>query len=432
MHAMSPDARSALARRVVLGLAVVLSLVALGQVVSKARRGRQALIKWGPDIEAMWAGQGIYFRTDAGEEGYPTLPLSAIAMTPFHAAGEVPGSVLFALFKLALAWYLVATALALAAGSLRAFPPWGAALVLVLGARVLLSDFAHGNVNTVVAALLVAGAACWVRGREARAGVVLALGAVLKVTPALFLVYLAWKRSLRALLGFVAGVVVFAFLLPAAFLGWQRNLGLVHGWWLQMVRPYASGAPLTTVQTEQINQSMLGVAARLFTDCVAIQAAPPRFVTDVRIHWLALEPDSLRSILLVLFALLLGWALACVRRERTRDGARTLGEFALFALLALFLSERSWKQHYVVLVLAHAYLVWIALQSGTRAGTRRAAAVGLVLSAVLHGLSGSGTLGARRSDFAEAYGAFFVGGLVLFVVTGLALRLQGRTGTPIS
>jgi hypothetical protein len=427
MLLMSPDARNDRTRRLVLGLAVAMSLVALGQVVSKARHGRQAIIKWGPDIEAMWAGEGLYHRTAAGEEGYPTLPLSAILMTPFRAAGDVGGSVLFAVFKLVLAWYLVSTALALAAGSVRAFPPWGAALVLALGARVLLSDFAHGNVNVVVAALIAATAALWVRGRDGLAGVAVALGAVLKVTPALFLVYLAWKRSLRGLLGFVAGVAVFAFLLPGVLLGWQRNLDLAHGWWLQMVEPYVSGAPLTAVQTEQINQSMLGVAARLLTDCVAIQASPPRFDSAVRIHWLALEEGSLRLLLGVLFALMLAWTLRCVGRTRIRDGARVLGEFALFALLALFLSERSWKQHYVVLVFAHAYLISVVARGGVGAGLRRAAAAALVLSALLHGLSGSGILGARGSDFAEAYGAFLAGGLVLFVVIGCLLREQIRS-----
>ena len=129
-----------------------------------------------------------------------------------------------------------------ASGSVRAFPPWALVAVIALSARVLLSDVAHGNVNIPIAALVVATGYQWQRGRERSAGLLAALAAVLKVTPALFVLYFAWKRSPRALLYFGIGVALFGFGVPALFLGPSFTCELLAAWWKQMVEPFASGA----------------------------------------------------------------------------------------------------------------------------------------------------------------------------------------------
>jgi hypothetical protein len=58
---------------------------------------------------------------------------------------------------------------------------------------------------------------------------------------------------------------------------------------------------------------------------------------------------------------------------------------------------------------------------GARESRRRIAWAALAASALLHGASGSGVLGDRGSDLAEAYGAYLWGGLVLFAAVGWLL-----------
>ncbi len=415
-----------------LALAVLLGVLALVQAAHKARKGQCALLKWRPQVEALARGENVYGREEGGtREGFPTLPTTALALRPFLAFGDVTAGVLWAAFKLALAVWMVLTCCRMAAGNVESFPPWAWLVVIVLIARVLLSDIAHGNVNIPVAACVVAAGRNWQQGREREAGWLAGLAAVLKVTPALFLAYFVWKRSPRAVAHFLVGVLVAGILLPMLVLGPTTTVELLGAWWAQMVQPFVEGAALTKVQTEQINQSLLGVLARWFSDSVAIVARPPLFPQDVSIHVMALSPGALRALFgacALALAAVAAWA-GRVPRER-RASADTLGELALLVLLMLFVSERSWKQHYVTLCVPVVFLAFHVFHHGWRSTLGRRAALALAASAVLHGLTGSGILGDRGSDYAEAAGAWFFGGLALFTACALALRTPATSSRP--
>jgi hypothetical protein len=293
-HSITPR-RSTAARRAVALVALLLVAFALVQALHKARKGQCAILKWRTQVEQLANGEMIYAREDAAtREGFPTLPTTALALRPLLALDDVPAAMLWAGLKLALAAWMLVTVVRMATGETRTFPPWAWLLLLVLSARVLLSDIAHGNINIPVAAVVVAAGRQWQRGREAAAGWFAGLGAVLKVTPALFLAYFAWKRSPRACVHMLAAIAVFGLLLPMLFLGPAHHVELLAGWWQQMVEPFASGAPLRIMQTEQTNQSLLGVLARVASECTAIRARPGVFDTDVSIHVTALSPGALQ------------------------------------------------------------------------------------------------------------------------------------------
>lgn len=376
-------------------------------------------MRWEPDFAAFWSGGEIY---GVGAEGYPTLPITLLVMSPFRALGAVPGAFLWALFKIGLAWWIVTRALTLAGEARRSLAPLGMSAVILLSFRPLLSDITHGNLNLLVGAVVVSGAWAWQRGRGLEAGFWLGIGAAIKVTPLLALLYFAYKRSCRGLAGMLLGLSVGVFL-PALAVGWSHNSHLFAGWWEQMIAPYLASRSLTLQQTEHINQSLLGVMARYLTDSVAIPASGERLPEDVTIHLVELGRNAFRWTHALVCAGVLAFLVWCWRASRARIGRWTLAEFALLALAMLFLSERSWKHHYVLLALPVAYLV--AQFQHPRTDLRfRLAAGGLVLCALLVGGTGSGFLGSHGSDLAEAYGSFLAAGLVLFVATGLILRRE--------
>src|SRR5688572_32166235 len=286
---------NARARRIAWALALLLTVLALVQTLHKARKGQSALLKWRPQVEALFRGESIYGREDGGtREGFPTPPTTAIGLAAFLTLDDVPAALAWAAFRIALAWWMLATVARMCAGEVREFPPWALVALIALCARVLHSDMMHGNINLPVAAAVVAAGRSWQLGRERAAGLFAGLAAVLKVTPALLVVWFLWKRSPRAVLHFALAVALFGFVVPMAILGPERHLALMDEWAGQMLEPFLTAAPITVVQSEQINQSLLGVLARLFTDSTAIRARPPLFPGDVSIAVASLSDDRLR------------------------------------------------------------------------------------------------------------------------------------------
>ena len=419
-----------------LWVAALLSIATAIGANHRASKGQCALLKWEEDFVRLETGQPLYgrgevFGDEPTAEGYPTLPFSLLLLSPFRALGPRVGPLAWALFKIGLAWWIVLRAFELAAGSASRFPPWAAWVVLLLSVRVLHSDVQHGNVNLLVGAVVLAAFSSWEKGRDLRSGLLFGAAAVLKVTPLLGVLYLARKGSVRGIMGVALGVVLCTWVVPALWLGWEANLELTCGWWQQMVGPYLAGAPLTIVQTEQINQSMLGVGARWLTDCVAVVARPPIHPHDTSIHLLSLSPEAFRWVHRVGCALVLLLLWRSIRPRMERRGPLVLGEAAMVGLSMLILSERSWKQHYVLLPLALTFLTWTLARGSLTPSLRRLSWMALAGVTLLIGLSGDALLGDRGADLAEAYGAWFWAAVLLLGTLSALLKDKGPDCEPL-
>jgi len=108
------------------------------------------------------------------------------------------------------------------------------ALLLVITFLAMAKFYAHelvlGQVNLLFAVLVVL-AIVWMRsGRDAAAGVLLALAVVVKPYAVLFAPWLVTRRNRTAFAAMAAGLLVLL-LLPAARYGWDGNLRLLGEWW---------------------------------------------------------------------------------------------------------------------------------------------------------------------------------------------------------
>jgi hypothetical protein len=152
---------------------------------------------------------------------------------------------------------------------------------------------------------------------------------------------------------------------------------------------------------------------------------------------------------------LLAWL--CRTKTARRDDPRLLGEFALVVLVMLFVSERSWKHHYVTVLLPFTYLAYRAFDPCVSRGARAAIGGALLLSTTLMATTSTevGTLFAHKASrseratptarsteagdsiarlvakgeghkVAQFYGMFFWSGVVLFVATAWRVRVEGR------
>jgi hypothetical protein len=295
-------------------------------------------------------------------------------------------------------------------------PSYVQAVVLLLSFRPILSDLHHGNNNLVIMFLVVTSLYAWRKGYDVLAGLVLALAISYKVTPALFVPYFAYKRSWRTVGATFLGLGVFLLIVPSVFLGPQFNWECLTMWWHRMIGPFVAkgeGSP------QEVNQSMVGVLTRLLTDA---KLGPGRYDAHLDVNLVSFSRPLVGYLLKALsFGLVALLALLCRTRTHRRDDLRLLGEFSLIVLTMLFISERSWKHHYVTLLLPYTYLTYrVFLAPVSRAG-RIVLGTVMAFSALLMATTSS-EFGGLFADgqghkIAQAYGMFLWAGVVLYSAT---------------
>lgn len=277
-------------------------------------------------------------------------------------------------------------------------PPVASLGSLVLTWRFLANDISQANINLFLLLGIVAGGWLFARGRAWSAGVLLGATACIKVTPALLIVYFAYRRQWRVVIAAIlAAVGLFA--LPMLVVGWANNWHAITGWYHHVVGGFLSKG---SVYSPHINQSLTAILNRLFGAHVAIE--PDQYVTWVVLPIRVL--NALRGTLSVMILLTLAWACRG-RRETMRSPLVFTTEIGLVLIAMLLLSGYSWKAHFVVLLVP--YTAMLAYLADARfPGPKRLVSVLLLASFALSTLT-SDFLGPRGADLAEAYGLVALG-----------------------
>jgi hypothetical protein len=210
-------------------LLIVLALVSLvGLFTTRVQRKM-------PDFEVYYtasaranAAQPLY-RPEDGHFQFKYLPAFAVIASPLA---------LLPLSAAKAAWFGVSAVLMLVLLwlSLRALPAVHRPPALLLaGTFVAMAKFyAHelvlGQVNLLFGVLAVLAIVWLKRGRDAGAGILLALAVVVKPYGAIFAPWLAAGRRTTAFASMLSALVLLL-LLPAVAYGWSGNLRLLASWW---------------------------------------------------------------------------------------------------------------------------------------------------------------------------------------------------------
>jgi alpha-1,2-mannosyltransferase len=268
---------------------------------------------------------GVLFHTGAGLDlpfTYP--PLAAAVFAPFallslNAASATITAVTFVL--LVVTTTIVLTRLEVWDGWQRRC--WLAAAVVAPAAVYLepiRSNFEFGQINVVLMTLVIAD--CVPRKTPWPRGLLLGVAIALKLTPAVFLLYLLLRRDTRALLTSIASAVL------ATALGFLLATRDSWEYWTQTIRD----TDRIGTATYLTNQNIAGTLARLGI------AETPRFVI-----WL-----------IACFAVLglTWWAVRRVLRTNDEPGGPRAGDQAVLGLICvamfgLVVSPVSWSHHWV-------------------------------------------------------------------------------------
>jgi hypothetical protein len=416
-------------RQLVWAAWIAAMLVAALTYAWKAADSRSAFVRWRHQVLEISSGVDIWH-----DYYFPNPPIVPLMLYPLMVLPPVVGAMVWYGLKVAMvAWCVIALVRMAQGRDGPGMPAWGLALVLFLSFRPILSDLQHGNINVLVLFLVVLSLALWRRGHDRSAGLALALAICTKVTPALFLPYFLWKRSWKAVAWCLAAVPIFLVVAPSAVLGPSYTLNGLNSWRRNIISPFVEGEVIKS--TQEVNQSMIGVFSRLLTE--SRELAPhsnggTRFRLNV-VNW---DRERVARLVKALAAVLvLVGAFLCRTRASSRDDPRLLGEFSLVVLTMLFVSERSWKHHYVTVILP---LTYLAYRVATPILTARArwllfGALGIyaALMATTSSELGGFFAGGQGHEYALYFGMYFWSGVVLYAATAARLRAE-RESSPFS
>lgn len=418
--AAAPDFDRHFRRAVWLGAGVI-AIAAVIVYAGKAAEDRSAFIRWRPQVLDFWQGENIYDR-----QMFPNPPIVPILLYPLMILPPLTGAVCWFALKVGLVAASALLCFSMVRPAGRVLPSWFQAGVLLFSLRPILSDLHHGNNNLIILFLIVAALEAWRRELDILAGLVLALAISFKVTPALFLPYFLYKRSWRTVTAALLGVGLFLLVVPSLVIGPAFNGACLGMWWHRMLSPFLMDG-FTSAQ--EFNQSMAGVLTRLLT---ATKTGEGRYDVRVALNVVAWSPAFVH---ILIKGLSIGFVilLACFCRTPTerRKDPRLLGEFALVVLTMLIVSERSWKHHFVTLLLPFTYLMAQFLY-GTRRILPRVLISLAMWSAVLLMATTSteigGAFGKNAHKTAQGYGMFLWAAVVLYAAT--AWRVVARNRQP--
>jgi len=403
----------AMSKRLLLIIFLTICLVSGVTVIKKTMEDRTAFLRWSQHTEMIKHEKTIY-----GEEGkkYPNLPFMLMILMPFYEMGPVVGSLAWLTFKFSIILFIFWSTVKVARDNGPPLPEWALPILLLLSVRVFISDLTHGNVNLVIGGLIVGAMLCSFNKKDFLAGLAIGLATVLKVTPALFIPYFLYKRKWLSVAGSIAGIVLFCWIVPGLILGFDYNNQLISDWYKQMILPFLTGMPVEYMQTQHLNQSFTGLFYRFLSDSVAITADVKRGYGELRINFMSLDQHTVSLIVKIVSLATVGClAWFCRTPYKNHKHLGNLGEFAMVFLAMLFLSERSWKHHYILLILAHGFLLYYLLVIKPSGWRKWVPLTFLVIAVLFHTFSGNLFFGHHGSDVLEAYGAYILGALSLFM-----------------
>ena len=413
------DSRKGLAWLVVAALAVTL-------VIAVQQRHRTAVKLADPrgghisdfDRWMLMTPHFLHDHADYVDDELPTPPLSLIVFAPLTALSRPDAAFAWVCVKLPLACLVFWLCAAIAARAGRPLTAPALALIVAGWWLAVIVDMQEGQTNFLALAPLAAG--LYVAQHERRrsdfaAGALIGLGAAMKVTPVIFIVYFLWKRRWRLAAAAAVSIFVWLLVVPALVFGWDQNWRWLAQWTRIMIVPYATHGTVVYATS----QSVASFVLRLLTPTAAFDAHHDGAIVSHYMNVMSLGNAAARAIVRVLMvgagAAGLWWSRRPLLSLRS---PRYVIEIGMVAAFMLWFSERTWVHHYVSFILTLAAAGTVLSDPARSLASRRPLRATLIVFAVLSFFASdvSKVFGADGVDWAKAFGVYLWPSVVVAVV----------------
>lgn len=390
---------------------------------AEGERHRTAIGRWLPTAEPIFHNPNNVDPYGYGH-WFPTPPLMLLMISPLTKLGYVGAGIAWSILK--LVGFSAGMMMIIRGLSTERFEvPVGVMIMAaVYSLRPVVGDITHGNLNIFMMVWLAIAWGCYVRRQDYLAGIFIALAVATKLTPALAVVYFAYKREWRVLAGAAVGLALFFFVIPGLILGFETNWIYLKSWFHMLVEPFAIQG---YAANEPANQSLFGVLMRLLSNAgiLKIEHMSGDMSFESGMEDMSRPATALGRLLKPAVSLPILAVLAFYCRNRLkpaeRRDPRLLLEFSLVLLAMLLMSERTWKHHATTLPIVF-LAVWFALTCRPLTDKFRAWFVGgLVVQLFLLVVLSEGILPERLADQLLDGGVFCWGLLLCFIQTAVLL-----------
>ena len=359
------------------------------------------------------------------EIGYITYPPShAMLFAPLTAFGHVGFALLWNGINAACVLVVPALALGTITGRVRGHPLWWYLLPALVSLRTLETNATLGQSNLVVGTCCMVGIYLVRHGRPVRAGLAIAIGAAIKITPGLFGVYFLWRRRWLAAGGSLLGAVLLFGVGPVIAYGPRNVVPQYETWrfWAgHLVNPpahqyhYAHG------------QSVKSAMLRLLTESNARKPEKGPFYVNV----LALDREQVKRVAPLISAVVFVTLLAVCRNPTARpDTPGPYLEMGLVLVAMLLMSPYVRKAHYASLYPAVSLAVAALLHGGLPARSARWLKRGLIAFAVVLNLTAPAIITKQGSEFFNGICIFLWATLVFATPLAAVCVACRRAGAP--
>ena len=231
-----------------------------------------------------WAGQQVLhgaplYDATAVDGGlrfiYP--PFAAVLLAAPSWFGKIPFYLALCILN-SIAWTLTSQLCNAMASPAKSTPDWLAALPSFVLITFIFDMYDLGQPNLLLLTIMLFGFWTMQKGRTWIAGSLFALATAIKVFPVAVLPYLLWRRQWAASLATIMFTLLFLYVVPAPFRGFERNAAEMQTWSTAMIGSSSEkGFGQRDAQNwSWINQSIVAITHRLVRPVNYVQDDPQR------------------------------------------------------------------------------------------------------------------------------------------------------------
>ncbi|TFF39556.1 glycosyltransferase family 87 protein [Mucilaginibacter psychrotolerans] len=298
-------------------------------------------------------GKNIYTPPFAQDLQYYYSPLCALLLAPFSGLPIIISQLLwigFSYFLLYRIWILVIVYFDTSQLSKKQMQLWFI-ISLFLSLRFILVDIGYVQMTIFILWATLESIQLIRRDRYILGSALLALAINIKLLPLAFVFYLLYRNKVKAAVSCCVFYLVFLFL-PALYLGWQRNLDLIHNWFT-LINP---GNKEWTIEAEDGPNSLVALIPVYLMDTTGVLTFKRNFV-NLPFHQVSLILNVVR-----LFFVLLTFAfLRTFPFKAVKSTIRQFWEMSYIFIAVPLLYPHQQQYAFVYIIPALVYLSYYVM-----------------------------------------------------------------------